>query len=208
MARTPSNISIEILRILHESHLHAEDLCDFILSGGYPYKFGGSKEKAGAFYKRTRERRWEVDEIISKAELRQKLHNALYRLKKDGLIDAEKTGRRSIFKTTKLGIGRMKTWQSTRGKNTERYAQAMPQARYEKTKAPHAIIVSFDIPEKESIKRRWLRSALKNLDFEMLHQSTWIGKNVLPKELISEIHRLEIDRHVKIFSVVKRGTID
>jgi DNA-binding transcriptional regulator PaaX len=68
-------------------------------------------------------------------------------------------------------------------------------------------VVIFGIPEKERVKRDWLRMVLRNLDFTLLQRSAWIGKNKIPKELLEDIHELNMDDYVEIFSVYKSGSL-
>jgi len=68
-------------------------------------------------------------------------------------------------------------------------------------------IVIFDIPERLSCQRIWLRSVLTNLGFKMLQKSVWIGDNKIPKELIKDFSKLKLLDYIEIFEVVKRGSL-
>ena len=117
---------------------------------------------------------------------------ALYRLQKDGLV--EKGGLR-LWKITKMGRKLAGTMNST----IPRPSPAIRAARN--------TIVMFDVPERDEKKRRYLRLELKELGFEMLQKSVWIGGGPLPKEFIEYLRRMSLLRHVHIFSINKRGTI-
>lgn len=69
------------------------------------------------------------------------------------------------------------------------------------------ILIIFDVPEKERVKRDWLRFQLENLGFRVLQKSVWWGEAGLPKEFIKDLKKYEIFPYVHIFSVKKKGTI-
>ncbi len=68
-------------------------------------------------------------------------------------------------------------------------------------------IVLFDIPEKESAQRAWLREVLKNLKFTMLQKSVWVGNSSLPEEFMNDLRARGIDKFVEILAVTKSGTL-
>ena len=61
---------------------------------------------------------------------------------------------------------------------------------YEKFPSKEVVIFSFDIPEKERVKRAWVRGVLKNLGFTMIQQSVWLGKGPLPKQFTERLQLL------------------
>ena len=130
------------------------------------------------------------------------LKNIIYKLKKDGLIGYETTDRgRSIF-ITQSG----KEFVKKLNKN------ALPVTRYyhrdlQETDKSLKIII-FDIPEKERNKRDWLRAVIKNLGFNQLQQSVWVGNKPIPESFLSDLKELKLLNFVEIFSVGKRGTIE
>jgi hypothetical protein len=67
--------------------------------------------------------------------------------------------------------------------------------------------VIFDVPEKESYKRRWLRSVLKNMNFKMLQKSVWVGRTKVPKSLLDDMGALGMLDYVDIFAISKSGTL-
>jgi len=70
------------------------------------------------------------------------------------------------------------------------------------------ILVIFDIPEKYSPKRRWLRDVLTYLDYEMAQKSVWIGKKILPDNFIEDLYEQKINTYIEIFEVSKMGTME
>ncbi len=82
------------------------------------------------------------------------------------------------------------------------------QAReYKKEKGESPTIVAFDIPERFRARRAMLREALGMLDYKLLQQSVWIGKNKIPAEFLEDLRDAGIIRFVHIFEVKKEGTI-
>jgi hypothetical protein len=69
------------------------------------------------------------------------------------------------------------------------------------------ILIIFDIPEKESRKRKWLRFQLRQFNFQVLQKSVWWGTAGFPKEFLRDLKKYEIFPYVHIFSVKKKGTI-
>lgn len=69
------------------------------------------------------------------------------------------------------------------------------------------ILIVFDVPEIERIKRDWLRYQLDILGFRMLQQSVWWGNNLLPKNFIQDLEKYKILPYIHIFKVDKKGTI-
>ena len=67
--------------------------------------------------------------------------------------------------------------------------------------APANTIISFDIPEKNRVKRNWLRNQIKIFGYTMLQQSLWIGPGSLPKEFMKRLEDLKIRSNVKTFRI-------
>lgn len=67
-------------------------------------------------------------------------------------------------------------------------------------------IITFDIPEKERNKRDWLRNALKNMDFEMIHKSVWMSQKGIPKEFLKDIRELDLENKVEVLQMSKEGS--
>lgn len=136
-------------------------------------------------------------------DTKRSLKNAIYKLKKDGLIGYEDTTQgKSLFITQK-------------GKeylNKENRKSTFPDRKYPRDTGiqedKSLKIIIFDIPEKERNKRDWLRAVIKNLGFKHLQQSVWAGSNPIPKSFLEDLKELQILRFVEIFSVSRTGTIE
>ena len=119
------------------------------------------------------------------------------KLKKEGLVAETKKGKLTITK------------------NGEDYLEEKSQTpswfkTYKIIRNPNKnklILVIFDIPEIQRIKRDWLRFQLSNLEFRFLQKSVMFSNNILPKEFIDDLKKYELLPHVHIFSVTKKGTI-
>jgi len=132
---------------------------------------------------------------------KQVFYNLLYRLKRDGLIEARQKNDRRSFKITVRGLAWL-------GKMRLRRTSALPSPQLYLHKIETTIkIVVFDIPERERRKRDWLRGVLVNLGFRMLQRSVWIGKAKIPEALIHDLKRLRLLPCVEILSVTKTGSL-
>lgn len=130
-------------------------------------------------------------------EEKERFYKLLHRLERDGLVKRIKGEQWELTEK-----GRVK-----REDLLKRFNNELPTPSYKMGAGSEVIILSFDIPERERRKRGWLRSALKHLEFTLLHQSTWIGKGALPRVFIEDMRRLNLFSYVAIFSIGKRGTV-
>jgi len=184
-------ILLKALEILKGCALNQADFFEAVLASGY----GASMGKLDFEYQKRRHRReskmWRERE---QNERRKRLQNFLYQMKHDGLIELTK-------KEKKISI-------SAKGKQKiEVLRNKLPNRHYEKVMTDRVIIISFDIPEKLRRKRDWFREVIRNLGFKMIHQSVWMGKKKVPKELIDDLEDLKILEYVEIFEVTKSGTL-
>ena len=68
---------------------------------------------------------------------------------------------------------------------------------------PSSIIISFDIPEKNRIVRRWLRNQIKIFGYKMLQQSLWMGPGPLPLSFMRRLEDLGIRKNIKTFKITR-----
>jgi DNA-binding transcriptional regulator PaaX len=123
----------------------------------------------------------------------QSVRTALYRLKKQGLIENQKG-----------------TWIIT--KHGEKYTASdnQPLKFFQKNiihKTSRRILCMFDIPEHERFKRDWLRKQLEILDFTLLQQSVWIGPAPLPQEFLAYTKEIGVLPYIKFLEVTNRDII-
>ena len=122
-------------------------------------------------------------------------YTRLAELKKQGFVETKENRLGSFLSITKNGAEHL-----IREKSRTR-------SDYKKQQSERTIIVSYDIPEKKSRERKWLREILRFLDFEMIHKSVWIGTIIIPEELFHDMRKKEIVEYVHVFEVGKKGTI-
>ena len=106
----------------------------------------------------------------------------------------------SIWEITKLGLEKLKSRKS-------KASFSKRNINYEKKLDDKIKIVIFDIPEKERHKRAWLRAVLISLDFSILQQSVWIGKNKIPEDFLLDLREYKMLSYVQIFEISKKGSI-
>ena len=201
-------LSAVILKKLDGGELAINDLFDFFVSRaleGSAHRL--SKEGYKAFKKRSWQRRVIMNAKNQAKEERQRFHNLIHRLYEQGLITKENQGIKTTISVTKKGVEKYRALRKFLARRDPADQPATKPSSYLKIKSLSSIIVSFDIPEKEAHKRRWLRSALRNLDYKMLHESVWIGDNILPKDLLNEAQRMDMTKYLHIFSILKKGTV-
>src|SRR3989344_1512740 len=181
-------ITLAILEKIGETVAESALLFEAILSAGYGASMGKIEYEASKLRsKRVKERGTRLDETRQW----QRYYNIISSLKRDGLLSQEADGR---FRLTLLGRKKLVLLKKRR-------AVGLPQITYPKQQSKNVIIVVFDVPERERVKRNWLRAALKNLGLKMVQQSVWLGKTKIPREFIDHIHDLRLTKCVEIFEV-------
>lgn len=59
-------------------------------------------------------------------------------------------------------------------------------------------LVVFDIPEKERMKRAWLRSRLFACEYRLLQRSVWMGTRPLPEDLYGELTKRKLSGYIHV----------
>ncbi len=129
------------------------------------------------------------------------IKTTIWRLKKQGLIKTDSHGE---WRTTQKGKEYLKK-ASSKDRIFELGYGGYDNHQLEIRKTP--LIVIFDIPEKQKVKRYWLRVELKILGFKQLQKSVWIGKGPLPEKFIKKLVELNIFQYIHIFEIKQRGTV-
>lgn len=135
---------------------------------------------------------------IHKRLQRQRVHEFISRLKKDGIVTQDKW--RGIPKLTRQGFEILKKIQA-------RHVNSLPLTRYSVIKDDFLKIVAFDVPESDRKKRNWIRNVLLNLGFKMVQKSVFVGKTKLPDEFTQDLIKLDLVDCIEIFIVSKHGTL-
>lgn len=188
-----------VLEKIMEAGAETGSLFEAFLSSGY----GASVGKVEYEYRKIR-RRKQLQESgrLNYVRLRRRYDNTLAWLKREGLIIASRK--------TKEGV----SWPSLTHKGLsclqklrKRTKNQPPSPVYPTTKTKNEIIVIFDIPERERLKRSWLRLVLRNAGFRMIQKSVWMGRSKFPRDFLEDLHRMGILEFVEIFEVTKLGTL-
>jgi DNA-binding transcriptional regulator PaaX len=180
-----------LLMVLESGEILVSDLLAIMLT---PYSPSISyKEKVAQDIRET------LFHYVGKEYTERSFKNAIYNLKKDGLINKSNAGEISITVKGKKLLSKIKR-------------ETFPAGQYVKDKSVSSDkslkIIIFDIPEKERQKRNWLRSVIRNLGFKQLQQSVWAGNSSIPEDFIEDLDSLNLLDFVEIFSVNKKGTIE
>lgn len=131
---------------------------------------------------------------------KQNFYSLLSYLQKQGIIKKnDKRGR--FWKITTKGKEKLKTLKEK--------INIFPLRKYKIENENKFKIIIFDIPEKEKLKRNWLRNQLLIIGFKMLQKSVWISRNKLPKEFFEDLKELNLLQYIHIFPVDddKKGTL-
>jgi len=185
-------ILLKALEIIEDVALSQIDFLEAVLASGY----GAGMNKIDHEYKKRR--RIYEDEKYRKQDLenrKRRLRVFISKMKHDGLIDESKK-ESNKFKISYKGKSKLKQLKS-----------GLPGRHYETKEQYNPVIISFDIPERFRPKRDWLREVIRNLGFKMIHQSVWIGKIKIPKDMIMDMEDLKILEYVEIFEVGQTGTL-
>lgn len=191
-------ITLAILRFIAEKGMEAVALCEAIAVAGYGASFSQIQ--------RVYESRVEGEVLAKQSHeirrYRQNYQKLLSKLKKDGLVTArtDSSGRNIFFVITPRGKLKL-------SELVMRQAQRLPPIQYKRTKRKNPLIVAFDIPERDSRKRNWLREVLKYLGLKMIQKSVWVGTSELPQVFLDDLRRLNLVDCVEIFEVGKSGTL-
>ncbi|MBI3458651.1 hypothetical protein HY061_00070 [Candidatus Azambacteria bacterium] len=134
---------------------------------------------------------------------RKRFYNILNKLKKEGLIGKEGQNRSSKWHITEKGLEKLQRVKF--GKVFDTYSANY--SGYIK-RSDKLCVVIFDVPEDDRHKRAWIRSVLTSLEFSRLQNSVWIGKNIIPEQLIYDLKEKKMMSYVHIFGVGDQGTIE
>ena len=127
-------------------------------------------------------------------------------LKQDGLIRKEKITGKITISITDKGKRKLEFLK-------ESYSIQLPSFRYEyeserEISQDNAVtIVTFDVPEKERSKRDWLRCALNNMEFNMIHKSVWMKSGQIPERFLDDLKAMKMAKYLEIFAVTKNGSL-
>ena len=158
-----------------------------------------------SYYRRMHgESMFKTTEFNSDQEERRRTMKSYYEcircLERDGLISKTKENKKRYITITKEGLRTLKEQQADRSKSMF--------VDYEKKKIQKNILVIFDIPERLRKKRGWFRAVLEELDFHLVQKSVWIGKSIIPRDLIDDLKEMKILQYIHFFEVEKMGSLE
>ena len=167
-------------------------LIESFLEAGY----GASLSDMDRAYYKTLSKKAEAEAV--KGE-KQKFYNLVYRLKRDGLIESKNRDKLRLTNKGKILLGKLRI----------KLKISLPVTKYKKGPPNNRVtVVAFDVPEAERKKRKWLSVVLKNLDFNLIQKSVWIGKTKLPEEFLDDLRGLKMLSYVEIFEITKHGSLE
>lgn len=188
-----------ILECIGDVAIDMMDLTAAFLTAGYGASVGKIERE---FKERSVERLWWRANKLEEQKQKRRFDKMLYRLKNDDLIEDKVNNGKSYFKLTSKGKERFEILKKRR-------ANALPSNVYSShsQKSDKFVIVVFDIPERERRKRAWLRSALRNIGFQLVQKSVWMGKVRIPKEFLDDLKELRLVEFVEVFEISKAGSL-
>ena len=185
---------LKVLEFLENSAQAAEEL--FLI---FTVPYGTSRRGVEYRLNKHRERRESLkDPECKRKQLR--FNDLLYRLRKEELVEKNNNGKKLLIKLTEKGVRAL-------GKLRHNHQYNPSQTNYKPEKDNTVKIIIFDIPGPERTKRAWLRNVLRNLEFQMLQKSVWVGKVKLPEKFLRDLNNLRLLPYVEIFAIDKRGTL-
>lgn len=188
-------LSLKMLEFIKDFADFNVDFCEAFFKSGYGASFGKLDYEFNQAQKRRRKNEIEKDQ-------KKRYYDLLYRLSKDGLIEARIENSRKFFTLTKKGEDKLEKLSNSLNKNL------LPPNHYESEKGDKFILVIFDIPEKERRKRDWVRESLKNMGLKLAQKSVWLGKIKIPRSFLRDLHDLKLVDHVEIFEINKTGSLE
>ena len=188
-------ITLKILRKIRELASFHADFFAGVGAAGYGASRG---EMARAIDKARQKRERYMDELHKEFEDKRKIQKMISNLKQQGILNTNKN--KPLFLTIKGTV-------ILNGlEEKEKITFKIPQYPIQKDKELKIII--FDVPKEAGSKRFWLRSAIQNLQFELVQKSVYRGMTKIPKEFIEDLQKFNLLECVHIFVVKKHGTLD
>jgi len=138
--------------------------------------------------------------FMEERQKRKRYYTCLLRLERDGFITKTHVGKSMQIKITHAGLEELQDHS-----NDTAYIHI---DEYPKEKSEKRIVVAFDIPERFSKKRAWLRTTLRMLEFEPIQKSVWMGNTKLPEEFIQDLQDQKLFSYVHLFRIDKELNIE
>ena len=190
-------ILLNVLEILEDRAVDSFDLLMAFLNAGHNV----TSKNIDYQYSKIKSERSKKDFLKQLTpQSKKRYYTFVYKLKKDRLIEEKTKEDKKLFSLTSLGKNKLKILQA-------QIKSKISSTNYKKEVSDKLTIFIFDIPEKEKRKRDWLRSVLKNLGFQMIQKSVWLGRVKIPKQFLEDLNNLQIINYVEIFEITKTGSL-
>ena len=193
----------KILSALENSKEAAIDVLGSYLIAGISHNPTKSMSAAGQFLDSRKGNKTTQHE---KREQTRRFYSMVRYLEEDGLVRKEYIAGMTNVSITEKGKKKLEILRTS-------YSVWLPSSKYQndmddkKTSDNVASIVTFDIPEKERAKRDWLRCALNNMDFDMVHKSVWMGTGQIPVRFLEDLRDMKMGDYIEIFAITKMGSL-
>jgi len=184
---------LKILETIKELGEDSSTLLEAFIRLGHRATIRGLDYEMGKINKR------KIKERIRKEKLSY-YRNFICRLKRDGLIRERADEKKGRFVLTKQGDEKVIELK-------EKIKVGLPDKKYDVKSSERFTLVIFDIPEVDRRKRDWIRDVLRNMKFNMVQKSVWIGKVIIPKEFINCLFKMRMLGYVEIFEISKTGSL-
>ncbi len=193
--RKRGEITLKILDALADTALAVPAIIVGILAAGYgasasQMNYSVQKQLSG------------MEDIWADREARRKRYQRysmmLRYVKENGLVSERRVG--DSIKLYLTPLGRKKRAQMRAEEKTR-----ISISGYEATPGKKIIIITYDIPEKLSRYRDWLRAVLKRLGLKRLQKSVWVGKVLVPAQFLTDIMKYKLEEYIEIVEVGSSG---
>jgi CRISPR-associated endonuclease Cas2 len=114
--------------------------------------------------------------------------DTLYRLSREGYIKKDEGG----WRITNQGKSKLKKADYLKSFHSPFSSQSK-----------RNLLLTFDIPESQKVKREWLRMHLKEFNYKMVQRSVWVGPSPLPKEFLDYLKEIKIEKYIKTIKLSK-----
>jgi CRISPR/Cas system-associated endoribonuclease Cas2 len=168
-----------------------------LLDSGYGASIGHREYIAKRYMDEAEDGRFEHEERRARY---QRFSMMLRYLRENNIISERKVGDYVKLYLTPKG--------RTKRLSLKKEAQySLPVSAYKASPGKKFVIVVYDIPVRFNRYRNWLRDVLRKLGLKKLQKSVWIGKVIIPDQLLSDLMKYKLEEFVEIIEVNSSGTM-
>lgn len=181
-------LMFNILNIVEDKIMPFVDLHSVIITSSYGTSSNKINKKLSAL---NQNRVNNKKRKIKEQESRIRLQKYISKLKSSGLLYKEG----ATLKITKEGKKKLGVLRKNLLKDISVCA------------SKRAVIISYDFPVKHRRLRNRIREILRMFDFEMIHQSLWLGKIKITKDFLNYLETIGALEYMHILEVTKEGSL-